>query len=468
MEKIKTTCAYCGVGCQLFLEKTGNRLVKADGVAGIPPSYGHLCVKGRFGFDFLQHSERLTQPLIREADRFREASWEEALTLVARRFTEIRDRQGPKSLAALTSGRMTNEENYLLQKLVRVLFRNNAIDQTTRLRPGSFLEGLETAFGLGAMTNSIGEIERARVLLVIGSDPAHEHPVIGAAMKRAVLRGGRLILADPGKNELAEMAHLRLKPRPGTDITWINGLMRIILDEGLYDRDYVRERTEGFEEWAASLTSFAPAIVSEITGIPEKELTAAARMIAGDKSGIFLSRETTRKVRGADLVKALANLALLSGSVGFPGAGLNPLRTESNSQGACDLGCLPQVFPGYQSVGDLEARKKMEITWGVRGLSGETGPSPEELLEGFLKKEIRGLYLLNGNPPDSEPPEPRLLESLKSLDFLVVQDIFLSEAAQLAQVVLPGASFAEKDGTFTNTERRVQRIRRALRPPGQG
>ncbi len=467
LEKIKTTCAYCAVGCQLFLEKTGNHLVKVDGVTGIPPSFGHLCLRGRFGFDFVQHSERLTQPLIREADRFREASWEEALTLVARRFTEIRDRQGPKSLAALTSGRMTNEENYLLQKLVRVLFRNNAIDQTTRMRHGTFLKGLETAFGLGVMTNSIGEIERARVLLVIGSNPTREHPVIGAAMKRAVLRGARLILADPGKNELANMAHLRLNPRPGTHIAWINGLMRIILDEGLYDRDYVRERTEGFEEWAASLTSFAPAIVSEISGIPEKDLITAARMVVRDKVGIFLSRETTRNARGEDLVKALANLALLTGSLGFPGAGLNPLRTESNSQGACDLGCLPQFFPGYQPVGNFEARKKMEITWGVRGLSGETGPSPEEMLEGLLKKEIRGLYLLSGDPPDSEPPEPRLLEALKSLDFLVVQDIFLSAAAQAAQVVLPGASFAEKDGTITNTERRVQRIRRALRPQGK-
>ncbi len=240
LEKIKTTCVYCGVGCQLFLEKTGNRLVKINGVAGIPPSYGHLCVKGRFGFDFIQDSERLTSPLIREADRFREASWEEALALVARRFTEIRDRQGTQSLAALTSGRMTNEEDYLLQKLVRILFRNNAIDQTTRMRPGPFQEGLEAAFGLGVMTNSIGEIEQARVLLVVGSHPEREHPVIGAAMKRAVLHGARLILADPGENELAEMAHLQLKPRPGTDIAWINGMMRIILDEGLYDRDYVR------------------------------------------------------------------------------------------------------------------------------------------------------------------------------------------------------------------------------------
>ena len=318
------------------------------------------------------------------------------------------------------------------------------------------------------MTNSIAEIEQAKVLLITGSNTTENHPIIGAAVKRAVQQhGAKLIVVDPRKIELVDLATLWLHPRPGTDIAWINGLMKIILDEDLYDREYVRSRTEGFEEWKQSLAQFSPDFVSKICGIPEKDLNQAARLYAGDRAGIYYTMGITQHSHGTDNVKALANLAMLCGNVGFPAAGVNPLRGQNNVQGACDMGGLPDVFSGYQQVGDLEAREKMERAWGVRGLPDQPGLTLMEMFDGALKKEVRGLYIFGENPVLSDPDAHHVLQALKALDFLVVQDIFLTETARLAQVVLPGVSFAEKDGTFTNTERRVQRVRQAIAPLGK-
>jgi formate dehydrogenase alpha subunit len=327
--------------------------------------------------------------------------------------------------------------------------------------------GLAASFGSGSMTNSIAEIEQSKVILITGSNTTENHPVIGAAVKRALKNGARLIVADPRRIELASLATVWLRQRPGTDIAWINGLMRIILDEGLHDLAFIRERTEGFEALKASLEPFTPAYVTKITGIPEKNLFAAARLYAGDKAAIYYTMGITQHSHGTDNVKSLANLAMLCGNVGFPGTGVNPLRGQNNVQGACDLGGLPDVYSGYQPVADPLVREKMEEAWGVNGLPGEIGLTIMEMSEGMLKGQVRGLYIMGENPVLSDPDADHLIKALKRLDFLVVQDLFLTETARLAHLVLPGTSFAEKEGTFTNTERRVQRVRRAIPPLGE-
>jgi formate dehydrogenase alpha subunit len=324
------------------------------------------------------------------------------------------------------------------------------------------------AFGSGAMTNSISDIEQAKVILVTGSNTTENHPIIGAAIKRAVLyHGAKLIVVDPRKIELAEMADLWLGPKPGTDLAWINGLIHIIIQEGLLAEEYIKERTEGFDELKASVAEFTPAYVSKITGIPEENLIKAARLYASDKAAICYTMGITQHTHGTDNVRALANLSMVCGNVGFPAAGVNPLRGQNNVQGACDMGGLPDVFSGYQKVIDPEAVAKMETAWGLTGLSNQVGLTLMEMTDGALKKEIRGLYIFGENPVVSDPDSLHLIKALKALDFLVVQDIFLTETAQLADVVLPGASFAEKEGTFSNTERRVQRVRQAIPPIGQ-
>jgi formate dehydrogenase alpha subunit len=327
--------------------------------------------------------------------------------------------------------------------------------------------GLAAAFGSGAMTNSIGEIEQTKVILVTGSNTTENHPIIGAAIKRAVTHhGAKLIVVDPRKIELAEMASVWLRPRPGTDIAWINGMIHLLLEEGLYDRAYVQERTEGFDELKASVASFTPEYVTRLTGIPAQGLVAAARLYAESKAGIYYTMGITQHSHGTDNVKALANLAMLCGNVGFPGAGVNPLRGQNNVQGACDMGGLPDVYPAYQRVTDPENRRKLEGAWRVRDLPGEVGLTLMEMTAAMGRGEVRSLYILGENPLLSDPDSTHLAEALRKLEFLVVQDIFLTETARLAHVVLPGSSFAEKDGTFTNTERRVQRVRRAIPPVG--
>jgi formate dehydrogenase alpha subunit len=318
------------------------------------------------------------------------------------------------------------------------------------------------------MTNSITEIEQSKVILVTGSNPTENHPVIGAAIKRAVLEHGtKLIVVDPRKIELAELATLWLRPKPGTDLAWINGLIHIIIEENLLDTNFIKERTEGFEELKASIDDFTPSKVSKITGIPEKDLIRAAHIYAQDRASIYYAMGITQHSHGTDNVKALADLVLIRGNVGVSGTGINPLRGQNNVQGACDMGALPNVFSGYQSVTDPVIVEKMEKAWGIPGLSDKPGLTLMEMTEGARNKTVRGLYIFGENPVVSDPDSKHLIQALKSLDFLVVQDIFLTETAQLAHVVLPGASFAEKEGTFTNTERRVQRVRQVIPPPGE-
>jgi formate dehydrogenase major subunit len=467
LTKVKTTCTFCGVGCQLFLKKAGERLIKVKGVEGVPPNLGHLCLKGRFRFDFVHHPDRLRTPLIREGDRFREASWGEALDLVAGRIREIGNRYGPEALAALSSGRCTNEEHYLLQKMARAVFKTNNIDHYTRMVPSVWIAGLDAAFGVGAMTNSIAEIERSRIILVFSSDTTRDHPVAGAAIKRAVKNGARLIVLDSRQTELADLATLWLRIRPGTDVAAINGLMQVIVSDGVADREYIGERTEGFEALQKSLETYTPSRVSQLTGVSERDLRAAAWLYASEPAAIYYSLSLTRTAKGLDSVKAIANLAMLCGNVGLPNTGVNPLGIYNNVQGACDMGCLTDLFPGYQRVDDPEVSRKMARAWGLAALPDRPGLSWLDMKEASLGKEVRGLYILGGNPETPTAGSEVLGRGVGALDLLVVQNIFMTETAKLAHVVLPGTSFAEKDGTFTNTERRVQRVRQALQPVGR-
>ncbi len=468
LRKVRTTCPYCGVGCQLVLnvhQATG-RLVRVTSLPGVAPNDGNTCVKGRFGLEFLGSAERLSRPLIRENGSFREASWEEALALVAARFSELKEKHGPDCLAGLSSAKTTNEENYLMQKVVRAAFGTNNVDHCARLCHASTVAGLARAFGSGAMTNSIEELRHTPVILVIGSNTTECHPVIGILIRQAVASGAtRLVVADPRRISLAGIAEVHLQHRPGTDVALINGLSSVILEEGLADREYIERHTEDFAPFREALSGFTAEMAAKLCGVEEEHLRRAARLYAGAESAaIVYSMGITQHTTGTDNVLALANLAMLTGNVGKAYAGVNPLRGQNNVQGACDMGALPNVFSGYQRVDEPAGREKFEKAWGVR-LPEKPGLTVVEILEAAAEKRIRGLYVMGENLMLSDPDLNHVRQALEALDFLVVQDIFLSETAELADVVLPACSFAEKEGTFTNTERRVSRVRKALEPP---
>lgn len=461
--KVETTCPYCGVGCQIELNIKNDRIVKVYGVDNGSPNRGHLCVKGRFGLDYVHHQDRLTNPMIKKKGRFVEASWEEALDLVAHRFRELKDEYGSDSLAGLSSAKCTNEENYLFQKFVRVCFANNNVDHCARLCHASTVAALGRVFGSGAMTDSIKGWEKSDVVLVTGSNTTEAHPVIGYYLKHLVTYHGlKLIVIDPRAIELTKYAKIWLRQKNGTDVAWINGLMNVIIQEGLYHEEFVENRTENFARFKKIVSKYTPQKVEGITGIPKEKLIAAARMYAsGKRSSIVFSMGITQHTTGTDNVLSLANLAMLCGNIGREGTGVNPLRGQNNVQGACDLGALPNVYPGYQKVTDKQIREKFEKAWEVR-LSPKEGLTVVEIIEAAKDSIIKGLYIMGENPMLSDPNLNNVRKGLESLDFLVVQDIFLTETARMADVVLPGVSFAEKDGTFTNTERRVQRVHQAI------
>ncbi len=468
MEKTTVVCPYCGVGCTFELNTRNGEYVRATTDEPQPVNGIMSCVKGKFGLDFINHSDRLKTPLIKEKGRFREATWDEVLGRIAKEFTAIKSEYGPDALGGFSSSKCTNEENYLMQKLVRAVFGTNNVDNCARLCHASTVAGLKRAFGSGAMTNSIDEVSRSDVLLVTGSNTTETHPVIGSLIKRAVRYGDtKLIVVDPRRIDLVEHADIWLRQNNGTDVAWINGMMNVILEEGLEDREYIDARCEGFGAMEATVERYTPEYVEGITGIPADDLRSAARLFAsGDRSAIYYSMGITQHSNGTDNVLSIANLGMLTGNVGFEGTGVNPLRGQNNVQGACDLCALPNVLPGYQAVTDDELRAKFEAAWGVE-LPAEPGKGIVEILDAAAARDIRGLYIFAENPAVSDPDSNHVKKALERLDFLVVQDIFLTETAQLADVVLPSSCFAEKDGTFTNTERRIQRTHKALDPPGE-
>ena len=468
-EKVRTTCSYCGVGCQMYLHSKGDEVVKVTGVdADVAPNYGSLCVKGRFGFDFINSPERLKHPLIKENSMFREASWDEALNLVAKKFDAFRKEHGSNSMGLLSSARISNEDNYIAQKFARAVLKTNNVDHCARLCHASTVAGLAAAFGSGAMTNPISDVKNSDVILITGSNPTENHPVMSNFIKQAVRFGKtKLIVADPREIQISKFAEIKLSQRLDTDVCWINGMMHIIIKENLYDKKFVEERTAGFDDVKKCVERYTPEFVENVTGIPAKDLIAAARMYAAaPAASIIYCMGITQHSTGTDNVKSLANLAMLCGNMGIPGGGVNPLRGQNNVQGACDMGALPNVFSGYQPVTNPDAVKKMAAAWGVEGLSDKPGNTVTQMLPMAHEGSLKALYIIGENPMLSDPDLNHTEECLKNLDFLVVQDIFITETARLADVVLPSACFAEKDGTVTNTERKVQRIRRAIPPPG--
>jgi len=467
--KVRTTCPYCGVGCQIDLNVNPrtNRIVRVTSEPGCIPNDGNMCVKGRFGLDFVHARDRLTTPLIRENGQLRPAPWDEAIGLVASRFRAMLDEHGPDALAGLSSAKTSNEENYLLQKFVRVVFGSNHVDHCARLCHASTVVGLARAFGSGAMTNSSDEIARAETIFVIGSNTTECHPVIGMTLRQAAARGANLIVADPRKIDLARRATLHMQQACGSDVALINGMMLAILEEGLEDRAFIDERCEGFAEFEEALRQTTVEECAEISGVPADDIRAAARMYAqAETASIVYSMGITQHTTGTDNVLSLANLAMLCGQIGRPSTGVNPLRGQNNVQGACDVGALPDVYPGYQKVDDPAVHDKFSAAWDAE-LSTTPGLTVVEIINAAAKGDLKGLYIMGENPMISDPDVNHVRQGLEKLDFLVVQDIFLTETAQLADVVLPGQCFAEKDGTFTSTDRRVQRIRRAVAGPGE-
>ena len=550
----RTICGYCGVGCGVEFATHGQQIIYAQGYHAAPANGEFLCVKGRFGWDFAQHPDRLTQPLVRRdlldggsrtedggpktedgrpkieegapqprvkggrrpssvarpGSDFVPVSWEQALDIVATKLAETVQTHGSDAVAGLASARCTNEENYLFQKLFRATIGTNNVDHCARLCHSSSVTGLGMAFGSGAMTNPIRDIRNADCILITGSNTAESHPVISYEVVRAVKQGANLVIIDPRRVPLVDHATLFLQPKPGTDIYIFLAMAQVILREGWADLDFIASRTEGFEAFEHSVREVTPQVAALMSGVPAELIEQAARMYAlGERadastedggrktedggrkaedgsqadntdyasritqslarghSTILYAMGITQRSNGTDLVLTLANLAMLTGQIGKPSTGVNPLRGQSNVQGACDMGALPNVLPAYQPVTDAAKRQAVAQAWGLPDLPAQPGITVVEMMHAVLEGKLKAMYVMGENPMLSDPNLAHVEEALKALDFLVVQDIFLSETAQLAHVVLPAASYLEKDGTFTNTERRVQLIAPVLPAPGQ-
>ncbi|MBS3791447.1 MAG: formate dehydrogenase subunit alpha [Candidatus Bipolaricaulota bacterium] len=468
VETTSTICTYCGVGCRMNVYTRDGEVVDVSPDPEAPANDIRLCSKGRFGFDFVNREDRLSQPLIKEDDEFREASWEEALDLVSDKLGGIKEQYGPDAIAGLSSATCTNEENYLFQKFMRATIGTNSVDHCARLCHSSTVAGLVRAFGSGAMTNSIGEIRDADTILVTGSNTTESHPVIGLEVKKAVENGSNLIVADPREIELVQEgdADIHMRQNSGTDVAWLMGMINIIIEEGLVDEEFVKDRTENFEAMREAAAEFPPDRVEEITGVDEDKLREAALMYGeADKGTILFAMGITQHSHGTDNVLSVANLAMVTGNVGKESTGVNPLRGQNNVQGACDLGALPNVYPGYQNVDEIANQEKFEEAWGT-DLSPEPGLTVVEMMDAAGEGDVKGMYIMGENPMVSDPDIGHVEESLENLDFLAVQDIFLTETAEYADVVLPAASFAETEGSFTNSERRIQKLSKALEPKG--
>lgn len=464
-KKVRTTCSYCGVGCQLELSVKDNKVVGSQPVENAVND-GLLCVKGKFGYKFINHEDRLKTPLIKRHGKFEEATWEEAYDYILENYNTTKKYYGNKAFAGLASARCTNEENYLFQKMIRAVMGTNNVDHCARLCHSSTVAGLATTLGSGAMTNSIEEANKLESIFVIGSNTTENHPVIGAKIKQAIRNGAKLVVADPRRIELADKADVFLQIKPGTNVALLNTMMHVIINEGLQDLEYIKERTENYESLVELVKDYTPEEGAKICGVSKEDIIEAAKIYArAENSAIFYSMGITQHSKGTHNVMSISNLALLCGNIGNEYGGVNPLRGQNNVQGACDMGGLPNVFPAYQSVTNEDSVKKFEEAWGVE-LSREVGLTIPEIIDEADKDNIKFLYIMGENPMISDPDINHIEKALKKLDFLVVQDIFITETAQLADVILPAASFAEKDGTFTSTERKVQRVRKAIEPVG--
>jgi formate dehydrogenase alpha subunit len=471
VEKVKTTCVYCGVGCQIdvYFDPRKNDIVRVEGSVENPEVNDAVatCVKGKFGYSFVNHPDRFKEPMIKKNGQFEQVSWEEAIDQTAKKLIEIRDKYGPDSIAVLASARCTNEENYLLQKLTRAVIGTNNIDHCARLCHASTVAGLSMTFGSGAMTNSLEDIMNSDVILVTGSNTTENHPVYGSRIKRAVRNGAKLIVVDPRRIELVEHATLWLQNLPGTDLAIFNGIMKVIIEENLLDKKFIEERTIDFEEVKKAVEKYTPDYVSKISNVQPEKIIEAARLYAKAKSAaIIYAMGITQHVSGTKNVISLANLAMATGNIGKQGSGVNPLRGQSNVQGAGDVGALPNTFPGYQSVSDEQMIKKFEKAWNVKNLSTNPGLTSVEMFNAMIDGKIKALFVMGENPVMSHPDSCHARKALESLEFFVDMDIFPNDTTRYADIILAASSGFEKDGIFTNTERRVQRVRQVLKPVG--
>ena len=458
----RTTCGYCGVGCALEVFTSGERIVRIEGAADSPVNRGHLCVKGRFAHAWVAHPERLTRPLVRRGGRLEPASWKEALDAVAEGLARAGGR-----VAGLSSSRATNEENYLFQKWLRGGLGTNDVDCCARVCHGPSAAGLRESFGTGAATGSFDDIELADLLWVTGANATEAHPVIGARLVQAALRGAGLVVVDPRRTELAALADLHLAPRPGTNVPLLNALAAELLALDAVDREFVAARTEGWEAFAAFVRPLDARRTEAITGVPAARVREAAARLAAARRPMFLhGLGVTEHLQGTEAVRLIANLALMRGAVGRPGTGVAPLRGQNNVQGAADMGCQPDRLPGYVPVGDDAGRARVEAIWG-RAIPRTPGRTLPRIWDAIRSRDLRALLIFGEDVAQTDPEAARVREALAGLDLLVVQELFLTETARLAHVVLPAAGVFEKDGTFTNGERRIQRVRRVVAPPGE-
>ncbi len=475
IRRVRTTCPYCGVGCQLELLVRNGRIVRSNGVEGVSPNDGRLCVKGRFGYDYVQHPDRLTTPLIKKNGKFVEASWDEALDLVARKFTEIKEKYGRKALAGYASAKTTNEDNYLFMKLVRTVFRNNNVDYCTRLCHASTVTAMLRSLGDGAGSNSIEDYEHSDCMLVTGNNMIETHPVTATYVKYAAQRhGSKIIIIDPKWTPLVKDALIWLQPGLGTDVALLNGMIREIISAGLINKDFIEKRVDGgmkaFEELKALTEKYTPGYVEKITGVPASLMQEAARTYARARRPLIATgMGYSQQVTGTHNVFCLINMMLITGQIGRPGAGLNPPRGQNNVQGVSDVGASPFTYPGYISVEDAENRRRVAGIWGLpfEELDGEKGLSTVEIMQAAYKGEVKGMYIMGENPMLTDPNLNHTEEAIKKLEFLVVQDIFHTETTPFADVILPATAFAESEGTYVNSDRRVLRVRKAVDPPGQ-
>jgi formate dehydrogenase major subunit len=482
---VESLCPYCGVGCQLTYHVKNDSILYVEGRDG-PSNHARLCVKGRYGFDYARHPQRLTVPLIRRPgvpkrgefvmdpnnvmQVFREATWDEALALAGGALRNLRDMHGPKSLAGFGSAKGSNEEAYLFQKLVRLGFGSNNVDHCTRLCHASSVAALLEGIGSGAVSNPVMDVTKAEVVILIGANPTVNHPVAASWIKNAMRSGTKLILMDPRRSELARTAYRYLQFKPDTDVALLNAMMHVIVEENLVDAKFIADRTLGYQALAENVKGYSPELMEPICGIPAETIREVARLYATSRGSMILwGMGISQHIHGTDNARCLIALALMTGQIGRPGTGLHPLRGQNNVQGASDAGLIPMMYPDYQRVDNLQARERFARAWGVPAaqLDDKPGLTVVEVIKGIIAGKVKGMYIMGENPAMSDPDADHAREALAKLDMLVVQDIFLTETAYLADVILPASAFPEKTGSFTNTDRFVQMGRRALTPPGQ-
>ena len=483
-KQVASVCPYCGVGCQLTYNVKDNKILFVEGRDG-PANHGRLCVKGRYGFDYAHHPQRLTVPLIRRAgapkhgdftmdpdrvmDIFREASWDEALEFAGGKLAAIRDTHGKKSLAGFGSAKGSNEEAYLFQKLVRTGFGSNNVDHCTRLCHASSVVALLEGIGSGAVSNPVMDVVKAEVVIIIGANPTVNHPVAATWIKNAARAGTKLVIMDPRRSDLSRIAHRNLQFKADTDVALLNAMMNVIVTEDLVDADFIANRTSGFDALRKNVEGYSPEAMAPICGVDAETIRYVARLYATSKASMILwGMGISQHVHGTDNARCLIALALMTGQIGRDGTGLHPLRGQNNVQGASDAGLIPMMYPDYQHVTDDAVRARFEAAWSVP--SGSLDPTPGltvvEVMDAVFTGGIKGMYIMGENPAMSDPDANHARDALAALDHLVVQDIFLTETAYLADVVLPASAFPEKTGSFTNTDRLVQIGRQAIDPPG--